>query len=190
MAGESKVIKDITEKVKNPTQAAKGTIDGLISNINKLDSNQKIPAEDREKIKKVSEDVGGIIKTINDVEEQRALWQSRYDTYLKIAAGYEALQKVYNISSSLNPVAAALALTQAILKDAANRTKAGIGDVIIALKNTPKKSKELLKTMMIKLDRTIRRKEIQEQEAHQRFLDDGFEDDLEIEPLEFDDVEI
>ena len=190
MANPLNVVKEVTNKIKNPTKAAKGTIDGLITNINKLPANEKIPAEDREKINKVSKDVGKLIKTINDIEKQRDLWQGRYDTYLKIAAGYVALQEAYNIQSSLNPVAAALALTQAILKDGANRTRAGIGDAITALKNSPQTSKDLLKSMMNKLDRVIRRKEIQEQKAHQRFLDDGFEDDLEIEPLEFDDVEI
>ena len=40
MSREPKVIKELIEKIENPTEAAKSTIDTLIRDVRKLDKNE------------------------------------------------------------------------------------------------------------------------------------------------------
>ena len=79
MSREPKVIKELIEKIENPTEAAKSTIDTLIRDVRKLDKNEKIPPETMEKIQKVSDDANKILGDLAELENQRRVWRRRYD---------------------------------------------------------------------------------------------------------------
>tara|TARA_B100000214_G_scaffold349138_1_gene301772 strand:+ start:139 stop:780 length:642 start_codon:yes stop_codon:yes gene_type:complete len=195
MAGETKFLQEIAEKIENPTDAVKDTVDVLVRDVNKLDRNEKIPPETMEKIKKVSEDANKILKDVSEFERQRRTWQDRYDLAQKLIKGYKKIADANQIASSLNPVAMAISIAQVALIVIQDKAGASAKDILGALKRAPGKAKRVLKRSIQNLKDLLDAKKRQERERRKNLKEQGYTDEEIAEYEEdidelFEDVEI
>ena len=195
MAGETKFLQEIAEKIENPTDAVKDTVDVLVRDVNKLDRNEKIPPETMERIKKVSEDANKILKDVSEFERQRRTWQDRYDLAQKLIKGYKKIADANQIASSLNPVAMAISIAQVALIVIQDKAGASAKDILGALKRAPGKAKRVLKRSIQNLKDLLDAKKRQERERRKNLKEQGYTDEEIAEYEEdidelFEDVEI
>ena len=195
MSREPKVIKELIEKIENPTEAAKSTIDTLIRDVRKLDKNEKIPPETMEKIQKVSDDANKILGDLAELEKQRRVWRRRYDLAKKIIKGYKRVADAQQISSSLNPIAMAISIGQVALIVAQSAIKANSREILNALKDIPRQSRRMLGRGIQSLRDLLDEKKRGEARYRRGMRERGYTDD-EIDeinrdiPDEFDDLEV
>ena len=183
------------EKIENPTEAAKSTIDTLIRDVRKLDKNEKIPPETMEKIQKVSDDANKILGDLAELEKQRRVWRRRYDLAKKIIKGYKRVADAQQISSSLNPIAMAISIGQVALIVAQSAIKANSREILNALKDIPRQSRRMLGRGIQSLRDLLDEKKRGEARYRRGMRERGYTDD-EIDeinrdiPDEFDDLEV
>ena len=195
MSREPKVIKELIEKVENPTETAKSTIDTLIRDVRKLDKNEKIPPETMEKIQKVSDDANKILGDLAELEKQRRVWRKRYDLAQKLIKGYKRIAEANQIASSLNPISMAVSIGQVALIAAQSAIKGNTRDILNALKNIPRQSKRMLGRGIQSLKDLLDEKARGEARYRRSMRERGYTDD-EIDainkdlPQEFDDLEV
>mgnify|MGYP001177680743 CR=1 FL=1 len=195
MSREPKVIKELIEKIENPTETAKSAIDTLIRDVRKLDKNEKIPPETMEKIQKVSDDANKILGDLAELEKQRRVWRKRYDLAQKLIKGYKRIAEAQQIQSSLNPISMAISIGQVALIAAQSAIKGNTRDILNALKNIPRQSKRMLGRGIQSLKDLLDEKARGEARYRRGMRERGYTDD-EIDainkdlPQEFDDLEV
>ena len=177
MAGETKFLQEIAEKIENPTDAVKDTVDVLVRDVSKLDRNEKIPPETMEKIKKVSEDADIILQDVAEFERQRRVWQDRYDLAQKLIKGYKKVAEANQIASSLNPVAMAISIAQVALIVIQDKAGASAKDILGALKRAPGKAKRVLKRSIQDLKDLLDAKKRQERARRKSLKEQGYTDE-------------
>ena len=195
MAGESQVIKDLTDRIENPTETVKSTVDTLVKDVRKLDTNEKIPPETMEKIQKVSEDANKILGDLAEIERQRRVWQKRYDLAQKLIKGYQKVAEANQIASSLNPVAMAISIAQVALIATQNTIKANAKNILSALIAIPFKAKRVLARSVQDLKDLLDEKKRGERRRRENLKEQGYTDEEIAEYEEdieenFQDVEV